>query len=464
MHVRIVNAAAAIVAVLGIALVPPLSRADTALQLGGTPLPSYISWFVDTPVYPLNPQYFAQYTFVDVPYPQTIGPFSGLGTPSMGESVATGRAHLETAINATAGKILVIGNSQGSLPADDERARLAKDPNAPSPNRLSFLVNGDPEQRGGLFDRLFGPGTYIPILNYTTVGQVDSQYDLVVFANEYDGIADFPDRPWNLLASLNALFGVAYLHAATGSLNPYTVPAEDVTVTVNPRTGATTTTYRAPAQHLPLLIPLRILGVHSDVVDALEALLRPIVDAGYSRNDTGLFHGATFTGGQFHLPWIGPSPAPTPAPVQTPVSTGGANLLTAAGGGSTGENVDDSHGTDGDADANGPVGTGSPMTAGRSSITVDDAPEVTPSAKRRPQLNVVRDSFNASLDEKTDGVSASAGDGENTGEHVEADPSTTESDPIAAPTNDDHAGSPGNSDGAQGSEGGSNEGGSESAA
>ena len=294
---------AAVTAAFGIALVPLPARADTALQLGGTPLPSYIGWLVTQTVYPLNAQYFAKYTFVDVPYPQTIGPFSGIGTPTMGQSVATGQAHLDTAIFTASGPILVIGNSQGSLPANGERAKLENDASAPPSSLLSFLVNGDPEQRGGVFSVLFAPGTYIPILDYTVLGPVESQYDTVVFANEYDGIADFPDRPWNLLADLNALFGVAYLHAATGSLNPYAVALEDITVTTNSK-NATTTTYLGRAEYLPLTEALRGIGVNADLVDAIDSLLKPIIDAGYSRNDTGPIHGPTFSEGQLHPPTV----------------------------------------------------------------------------------------------------------------------------------------------------------------
>jgi hypothetical protein len=318
---RISMLIAAVTAAVGIALVPSTARADTALQLGGTPIPSYLSGWISTPVYPLNAQYFAQNTFVDVPYPQTIGPFSGIGTPTMGQSVATGKAHLDTAIYQTSGPMLVIGNSQGSLPTDAVRAKLENDLNAPQPSGLSFLVNGDPEQRGGLFSVLFAPGTYIPILDYTVLGPVESRYDLVVFTYEYDGIADFPDRPWNLIADLNALFGVAYRHAATGSLNPYAIPTEDITVATNSK-GATTTTYLGRAEHLPLTQPLRELGISADLVNAIDSVLRPIIDAGYSRNDEGPFRGPILSGGQFH--W------PTPDPPDTAIQQTSANAIPSA--------------------------------------------------------------------------------------------------------------------------------------
>jgi hypothetical protein len=392
---------AGIAAVLGIALGVPTVRAENALALGGTPLPSYIGWFVDTPRYPLNSQYFANYEFTTVPYPQTIGPFPGIGTPTMGQSVATGRTNLYAAIQATDGPLLVMGNSQGSLPTDAVRATLESDPDAPDPSQLTFLVNGDPEQRNGIFSRLFAPGTYIPILDYTVLGPFESSYDLVVFVNEYDGIADFPDRPWNLLADLNALFGVAYRHAATGSLNPYEVPADNVTVTVNSK-GATTTTYLGPATNLPLTLPLRILGVHADVVDAIDGVLRPIIDAGYSRNDALPIHGPTVTGGQFHPPTIDltapqsrqtrgddePSPTVADDEGSEPSAEAEADHVTAARHESpAAPAVPAADGGD-DEQAAGP--------------TTDAEEDQKPVKKKRPRLDVVKGAEATAADEATD--------------------------------------------------------------
>ena len=59
----------------------------------------------------------------------------------------------------------------------------------------------------------------------------------------------------------------------------------NITETVN-SAGGTVTDILIPTAHLPLLQPLRDLGLNVfGHVDGLEAALRPIVDAGYSRND-----------------------------------------------------------------------------------------------------------------------------------------------------------------------------------
>ncbi len=49
--------------------------------------------------------------------------------------------------------------------------------------------------------------------------------------------------------------------------------------------GGTTTTYLIPTADLPLLRPLKNLGVQQNVIDGLEKFLRPIIDSAYIRND-----------------------------------------------------------------------------------------------------------------------------------------------------------------------------------
>ena len=61
------------------------------------------------------------------------------------------------------------------------------------------------------------------------------------------------------------------------------MPSDAVVVSrVTSRLGGTTTTYMIPSSTLPLLQPLQQLGVPERTVDALNSVLKPIVDAGYS--------------------------------------------------------------------------------------------------------------------------------------------------------------------------------------
>jgi hypothetical protein len=150
----------------------------------------------------------------------------------------------------------------------------------------------------------------------------NSPYDTIVVVGEYDGWADFPNRPWNLLADLNAVAGMAYVHSNSSLSNPDGVPPQNITVTTNP-TGATTTTYLVPTPTLPLLQPLVQLGVPAPVVSLLNTALKPAVDAGYSRTDAPTGVHAPYLQPTNGLPkLVMPIPKPTTAATAPPTVAG----------------------------------------------------------------------------------------------------------------------------------------------
>lgn len=218
--------------------------------------------------------------------------FPGLGVdgPSIGESVAVGEDNLDAAIRR-GGPGAAIGLSEGSLVVDAEQARLANDPTAPPPNQLVFSTFGNPVGRHAFgqsfLTSVFPVGAVVPAMDYRIPPPVESQYDTKAFVAAYDMIADFPDRPDNLLALANTLVGEATGHTAVAFTDPSMVPPQNIRTTVNSR-GATTTTYLIPEKHLPLVIPLGYLGVPEDELNQLDAELAPMVNAGYSRNDDPL--------------------------------------------------------------------------------------------------------------------------------------------------------------------------------
>lgn len=112
---------------------------------------------------------------------------------------------------------------------------------------------------------------------------VESQYHTNLVVAEYDGLADFPDGNANFLSLANAVMGAMTVHTPAAFTTPADVPPGNIITTTNSR-GATTTTYLIPAKQLPLTMPLRDLGMPSDMVDQLDGALRPEVDAGYSRH------------------------------------------------------------------------------------------------------------------------------------------------------------------------------------
>jgi hypothetical protein len=261
--------------------VSPPTDAAAALVVGGTSFASMddslMSTFTTT---------FAT-NLINVSYPAQLYPFTD--GDYLGDSVAAGVNNLLEllAANHTAGEHMVLwGISQGALVLDAAVGALAAGPHAPAPGDLTVVRVADPAAATtGLLN-------FLPDLVFSRILHFDSSvrataenspYDAIVITNQYDGFADFPDRPWNLLAVANSLAGLVYRHGQTATADLAGVPAQNITSTVNSR-GATTTTYVVPSPFLPLTQPLRDGGVLPDaVVDDLDEILRPIIDAGYSR-------------------------------------------------------------------------------------------------------------------------------------------------------------------------------------
>ena len=93
--------------------------------------------------------------------------------------------------------------SQGTLVADATKARLAADPTAPDPEQVqvTFYEFGNPNREGFGLANLLPVGVTVPLLNYTVGATPESQYDNVVVYAQYEGWADFPNRPWKLVRS-----------------------------------------------------------------------------------------------------------------------------------------------------------------------------------------------------------------------------------------------------------------------
>ncbi|KJX75234.1 PE-PPE domain-containing protein [Mycobacterium lepromatosis] len=207
---------------------------------------------------------------------------------TIGEAIALATKNLNQAIHRGTEPGAVVGLSQGSLALDTEQAQLAGDPTAPSPSQLTFNTFGDPsgynEFGKGVLASIFRPGDHIPLIDYTMPQRVDSQYDSNRIVAAYDGLSDFPDRADNLLAQLNCFAGGAISHTPSGFFNPDDVPPQNIRTTVNSR-GAKTTTYFIPVNHLPLTLPLRYLGWSDALVDQIDMVLQPKIDAAYAYND-----------------------------------------------------------------------------------------------------------------------------------------------------------------------------------
>ncbi len=214
-------------------------------------------------------------------------PGIGLDGPSIGESVEQGTGNVIATVNRD-GPGTVLGLSEGAMVVNAVQARLATDPNALPPDQLTFAVFGDPIGQHafgeGWLRQNFPVGATVPSMDFVIPPPVESQYDTYSFISPYDSIADWPDRTDNWMAMANAIVGLATGHTAVAFTNPSNVPARNIVTTVNSR-GGKTTTLMIPEQHLPLVMAFKYAGVDEETLNKLDAVLQPMVDSGYSRND-----------------------------------------------------------------------------------------------------------------------------------------------------------------------------------
>lgn len=220
--------------------------------------------------------------------PQKGWPITATG--NFGRSVEVGIANLETAIaQHTGSPLLIAGPSQGAMIATAVKRKLAlsakKNPDKPVPDVNFAFIASLNRPNGGLLARF--PGLYVPYpidIKFTGAAPTDTKFETVDIAAEYDGFADFPLYPLNPVATLNAIMGILYVHANSikqASLDPSS--SKFVHGTYMQKYGDTTF-YHIPTHDLPLLGPLRWLGVPEPLLQLVEAPLRYLADLGYDRS------------------------------------------------------------------------------------------------------------------------------------------------------------------------------------
>src|SRR6185437_9159247 len=127
------------------------------------------------------------------------------------------------------------------------------------------------------------PGLTIPSLGLSFYGGMpaDTPYTVHNYTMEYDGFADFPKYPLNVVSDLNAVTGIIFVHTQYLSISPTDV-ANAIQLGTSPGYAGHTTYYMIPTEHLPLLQPLRMLpGIGTPLADLIEPDLRVIVNLGY---------------------------------------------------------------------------------------------------------------------------------------------------------------------------------------
>jgi len=176
---------------------------------------------------------------------------------------------------------VIFGMSQGAVVGSQYKAEH------PEGTGNTFVLLENPNRpRGGVLSSF--AGLYIPILNVTFNGATPDNGDTTIdIARQYDGWADFPTRRLNLLATANAILGMVYVHGQTQT----ELTASDIEAAKAAGDGSMyyqqhgdTTYYLIRTPLLPLLMPLSGI-VPSKILNAVDPVLRALVELGYDRTD-----------------------------------------------------------------------------------------------------------------------------------------------------------------------------------
>ncbi len=271
-----------------------------AIVYGGSGIPIPHQNYVDAVdklfIQPGHPGFTPQVLFA----PMQLYPFTGVKQLPLDASMAQGLTLIDTALReqlAAGHQVLLYGYSQSATIDTFEMRNLLALPedHRPSPDQLSFVLLGNPNNPNGGLLQIFdlpalqdadGNGPSIPSLGITFSGATpDSIYPTTAYTMEYDGFADFPRYPINVLADLNAVAGIVYVHPLLPTLTPEQL-AEAHTLPVE---GVSNTVYKMiETADLPLLAPLRGIPLVGDpLADLVQPALRVLINLGYGDIEHG---------------------------------------------------------------------------------------------------------------------------------------------------------------------------------
>jgi hypothetical protein len=229
--------------------------------------------------------------------PEQFWPLSGWNHMTIDQSISLGASMVDDALLRELGSgsdpIVVFGDSQSSSILTLEKRSLSGLPDAQK-DRIVLVLAANPNRpNGGLLERI-APVT-IPVIGLTGTGATPttSGINTTDIAFQYDGIADFPRYPLNILAILNVIAGAdihsSYMSGPRGYTEGELLDA--INDPVNRQTYGDTTYITIPAKQLPLLDPLRQFGAATGqsawttpLADLAEPTLRVLVELGYDRS------------------------------------------------------------------------------------------------------------------------------------------------------------------------------------
>ena len=275
------------------ATIPPFTANQLSYFIGGTGTPIPSSSFATR----ANNLYVRSMNALAELYtPEDLYPLTGVKSLTLNQSVTEGVAILDNTLYNTIHNqgqtVTVFGISQSAIISSLEMQNLANGTslfgaNPPSPSQLNFVLTGNEvNPNGGLLSRF--PNLSMPALglDFYPAMNANTPYQVANYTLEYDGFADFPRYPINLLSDLNAVAGIVFVHTTYLDLTPTQVN-NAIQLPMSPGYTGNTTYYMIPTADLPLLKPLDAIPViGKPLVDLLQPDMKVLVNLGYGPDPT----------------------------------------------------------------------------------------------------------------------------------------------------------------------------------
>lgn len=265
--------------------------AGTGMPIATQPvMDGFTEWFIDPALQARGLLPAGATVAQDALYtPEEFYGATGVRSLTFDQSVAQGVTILHNTIEQQlddGNNVVVFGHSQGAAIASQEMQYLAGLPDGerPDPTQLAFVLTGDPNNpNGGILERFAGLSLPSMGISFSGATPVDTPYPTDIYTLEYDGFADFPKYPLNVLADLNAGAGILFVHGTYPDLT-----SGDMASASDLGTFGNITYHMIPTENLPLLDPVRIIPVlGKPIADLLQPDLKVLVDLGYGADGLG---------------------------------------------------------------------------------------------------------------------------------------------------------------------------------